>query len=342
MARVLAKKNISKAIVLAGDEPAENAQDKLPDGHMRLYSYFKPGLSKFHDFEFDVYSDRKEQRLDCTELKRSKLSSSSQNKKLTRNRQFIEAQHDGLDENLSVWNYSGSLPDGKPIDLKLNPTTPVLRQEFSVQAPQFNLDPKLINTFYPPPGHQDEGRILPHIVFNDPHVPWLREAGVSYSFLSDPIDPSTTPGPTGRNLVPWMALIAFDPSELQVSETDATAIGLSVPSKPADGIQSYVPTKLPADGAFQMKIGEYLSKITTHRIYYEAGYEGDGEQDFEELKGEADMTNVIFPQKSLIKQILGSKTTSDIPNPVPVGEDRIFEGQKVPSKSLQQCLTKES
>lgn len=48
MARVLAKKNIAKAIVLAGDEPAEKAQDKLPDGHMRLYSYFKPGLSKLY------------------------------------------------------------------------------------------------------------------------------------------------------------------------------------------------------------------------------------------------------------------------------------------------------
>ncbi|KAF8851876.1 hypothetical protein BDZ45DRAFT_678781 [Acephala macrosclerotiorum] len=297
MARVLAKKNISKAIVLAGDEPAENAQDKLLDGHMRLYSYFKPGLKA------GLYG---------IEAK-----------------QYIEAKHDGLDENLSVWNYAGSLPDGKPIDLNLNPTTPALRQEFSVQAPQFNLDPKLINTFYPPPGHQDEGRILPHIVFNDPHVPWVREAGVSYSFLSDPIDPSTTPGPSSRNLVPWMALITFDPSELQVSEADATAIGLNDPGKPDDGIESYMPSKLPADGAFQMKIGEYLSKITTHRIYYEAGYEGDGEQDFEDLKGETDMTNVIFPQKSLIKQILGSKTTSDIPNPVPVGEDRIFEGQKM-------------
>lgn len=199
-----------------------------------------------------------------------------------------------------------------------------------MQAPQFNLDPKLINTFYPPSGHQDEGRILPHIVFNDPHVPWLREAGVSYSFLSDPIDPSTTPGPSGRNLVPWMALIAFDPSELQVSETDAVEIGLSVPSKPETGIQSYIPSKLPANGAFQMKVGEYLSKITAHRIYYEAGYEGDGEADFKDLKIDADMTNVIFPQKSLIIQILGSKTTSDIPSPVPAGEDRIFEGQKVP------------
>ncbi|KAH8654009.1 hypothetical protein BGZ60DRAFT_435848 [Tricladium varicosporioides] len=297
MARVLAKKNIQKAIVLAGDEPAESAQDKLPDGHMRLYSYFKPGLKA------GLYG--------------------------VESKQYIKASHDNLDDTLSVWNYRGTGPKNTPIDLKLNPATPVIRQEFSVQAPQFNLDPKLINTFYPPAGHQDEGRILPHIVFNDPHVPWLREAGVYYKFLSDPIDPSTTPGPSGRNLVPWMALIAFDPSELQVSGDDAIAIGLSVPDKPDASIKSYVASKLPADGAFQMQIGEYLTKIKTNRIYYEAGYEGDGSNDLEDLKDSTDMTNVIFPQKYLIKQILGSKTTEDIPNPIPVGEDRIFEGQKM-------------
>lgn len=57
MARVLVKKNIAKAIVLAGDEPAESAQEKLPDGHMRLYSYFKPSLSRLVYYRFTCSSN---------------------------------------------------------------------------------------------------------------------------------------------------------------------------------------------------------------------------------------------------------------------------------------------
>lgn len=68
---------------------------------------------------------------------------------------------------LHIWNYAGA-----HADLSQPKPPAVLRQKFQVQAPQFSIDPKLVNTFYPPAGHQDEGRILPHIVFNDPHVPW--------------------------------------------------------------------------------------------------------------------------------------------------------------------------
>jgi hypothetical protein len=39
-------------------------------------------------------------------------------------------------------------------------------QEFEVVVPRFSLDQGTINSYYPPDGHQDEGRILPHIVFN--------------------------------------------------------------------------------------------------------------------------------------------------------------------------------
>jgi len=39
-------------------------------------------------------------------------------------------------------------------------------QEFEVVVPRFSLDQGIVNSYYPPDGHQDEGRILPHIVFN--------------------------------------------------------------------------------------------------------------------------------------------------------------------------------
>ncbi|KAK0100918.1 hypothetical protein ONS95_007360 [Cadophora gregata] len=306
MARVLVKKNVATAVKLAiGEEPP---QDQLAPGHMRLFSYYKPSLKA------GLYG--------------------------------IEAQQAVTvgSDSLPIWNYEGA-----EVNLKINPK-PVLRQKFQVQAPQFSLDPKLVNTFYPPDGHHDEGRILPHIVFNDPHVPWLREAGVAYKFLSDPIDLGSDG--KGRNLVPWMALVTFDPEELLVTPVDAIDIGFHVlpspeatslagsrtpetidPPMPVTVIASYDPEKLPANGAYQMTVGEYFTKIPKHRVYFEAGYEGSGKQDFDDLKVSAEMTSVIFPKMSLVKKILGSRVTANIPNGQ--DEDRIFEGQKLLSHVRQ-------
>ena len=161
-------------------------------------------------------------------------------------------------------------------------------------------------------------------------------------------------------------MVTFDPEELLVSPDNAEAIGLKVPDKkpdmsnpqsppnPADplsptdtanpptpskppdepgsskevkGIESYDAEKLPANGAFQMTVGEYFTKIPKHRIYYEAGYEENGKADLDELKESADQTSVIFPQISLVKQLFGSRVTEKILGTK--DEDRIFEGQKV-------------
>ena len=80
-----------------------------------------------------------------------------------------------------------------------------------------------------------------------------------------------------------------------------------------------------------MTIGDYFLKIPSHRIYYEAGYDGPDDPDLVELQQSVDMTNIIFPKKGLVKQIFGSKTTADISDNK--GEDRIFEGQKVGTTS---------
>ena len=45
-------------------------------------------------------------------------------------------------------------------------------QDFIVVAPQFSLPPEWINSAYPPAGEGAEARVLPHIVFNDHHLPW--------------------------------------------------------------------------------------------------------------------------------------------------------------------------
>ena len=113
-------------------------------------------------------------------------------------------------------------------------------------------------------------------------------------------------------MVPWMALMVFDSDELTVLPADATSIGLA-------NIASYVPSKLPGNGAFPMMVGEYLSKITRNRIYYEAAYsEPAAQNDLNALKSSTEVTSIIFPTKTRLQEILGGK---DQPN--------ALQGQKV-------------
>lgn len=44
-------------------------------------------------------------------------------------------------------------------------------QDFEVIAPQFSLPANSVHSHYPPDGHQDEARVLPHVIFNDPVSP---------------------------------------------------------------------------------------------------------------------------------------------------------------------------
>jgi hypothetical protein len=142
---------------------------------------------------------------------------------------------------------------------------------------------------------------LPHIVFNDPHVPWFREAGISHwmtDAVDTPTDTNLTPDPNGRNLMPWIGLLVFQPDELKVGDTDAKLLKL-------DGIKSYNASNLPANGAFAMTVGDYLSTIQS-RVYYEAGYQGTGQADFKLLQSSTESMSAIFPTKSQLQSILGS------------------------------------
>ena len=194
-----------------------------------------------------------------------------------------------------------------------------LMQEFEVIAPQFSLDPKLINSYYPPSGHSDEGKILPHIVFQDPHVPWYRPAGLSPWMTdavdtSSPLDPDPKPNADGHNLMPWMGLLVFKPADLIVDRTAANTLGIT-----ANGPQAYDPTKLPANGAYQMTVGQYLTNIKS-RVCYEAGYqisnpsndptkslEETSDSDFKDLKNSSEVTQIIFPTKDQVEVVFGGR-----------------------------------
>lgn len=121
----------------------------------------------------------------------------------------------GTKDNLRVYNRKKFDPE------PTNPPTRLEPQDFEVIAPQFSLDPKLVNSYYPPDGHQDEGRVLPHLVLNDPHFPWERKADASIDLLWDPdrngegkfLDSSSPEQKVvdeakavKRNAVPWVRL----------------------------------------------------------------------------------------------------------------------------------------
>ncbi|KAL8672155.1 MAG: hypothetical protein Q9168_003378 [Polycauliona sp. 1 TL-2023] len=70
-------------------------------------------------------------------------------------------------------------------------------QSFRVLAPRFSIDANDIHSTYPPQGHADQPMILPHLVFNDPHLPWERSVSVAKTFSDD-------------DVMPWLAVIPFD------------------------------------------------------------------------------------------------------------------------------------
>jgi len=81
------------------------------------------------------------------------------------------------------------------------------KQAFRVDAPQIFLPAGSVYSIYPPQGHSDTVDILPHVVLNDPHLPWERVA-------------STEAGKDAtRNKVPWLALLTFTQDELRVPAT---------------------------------------------------------------------------------------------------------------------------
>lgn len=76
-----------------------------------------------------------------------------------------------------------------------------LPQTFTIGGPRFSIEAKDIHSTYPPEGHSEDPKILPHIVLTDPHLPWLRHV------------PETD---DGININPWLAVLVFDPAELAV------------------------------------------------------------------------------------------------------------------------------
>jgi len=87
---------------------------------------------------------------------------------------------------------------------------------FNVIGPRFALPDNAIDSFYPPPGHADRAEVVPHMVFNDPTLPWERIASWA-SEKKQPDDYST-------NRVPWLAVLLFTQDELRLDAATLSTI----------------------------------------------------------------------------------------------------------------------
>jgi hypothetical protein len=257
-ARILTLGHMAKAMEKPRQKEAGDPQDLLPD-QMRLYSFYKPGLKA------GTYTVEAKQTITTTSTPEVGTPS------------------------LDVWNTSVG-----------DTTNALVPQTFNVVVPRFILDPAIINSYYPPDGHQDEGRILPHIVLNDPHYPWEVVAGSTDDNMFKPVDKQTIALADGstktifRGLVPWIALLVFDPEELRLT-------------KPED-MTGLLPAGVKADfdkqdpkGIFRMKVSEYFQIAPSSRINFEAGFDK-----FSDIKSTEGNVDVIFPSKDQFKKIFQS------------------------------------
>ncbi|PNP48680.1 hypothetical protein TGAMA5MH_00371 [Trichoderma gamsii] len=94
--------------------------------------------------------------------------------------------------------YASSATEKQGRELKPKPTT----KEFLVQAPQFSLPDGSVLSVNPAPGGLATAETLPHIIFNDPHLPWERRIEKDDA--------------TRRGRMPWLALLVFSQDELQL------------------------------------------------------------------------------------------------------------------------------
>ncbi|KKK18834.1 hypothetical protein AOCH_003089, partial [Aspergillus ochraceoroseus] len=89
-------------------------------------------------------------------------------------------------------------------------TLPTQTQVFNVLAPQFALAADCIYSTFPAAGASAPVTCLPHVVLNDPLLPWER--------VADELSQRKPPADDIPNRVPWLACLTFQVDELRLSE----------------------------------------------------------------------------------------------------------------------------
>ncbi|KAL1878933.1 hypothetical protein Plec18167_004228 [Paecilomyces lecythidis] len=116
-------------------------------------------------------------------------------------------------------------------------------KSFTVIGPRWSMDPRLVHSVYPPPAHADYSSVLPHIVFNDPHAPWLIDIDAGNE-LRDP-----------TMMTPWLALLVFTDSEITPSTDQIAAMQKTL----NNAASTTTLIQNPKSKAFGMKLSDLIA-----------------------------------------------------------------------------------
>ncbi|KAH6691797.1 hypothetical protein BKA61DRAFT_283401 [Leptodontidium sp. MPI-SDFR-AT-0119] len=170
-------------------------------------------------------------------------------------------------------------------------------QKFEVFGLRFSLPPGAVHQSYPPQGHGDHSEVLPHIVFNDAHMPWERDVSTK--------NPPLTTKPLSRNLTPWLALLVFTEDELKLTPDQLTAMGAgqTLPSTLPSGATSLIQSHTTLD--VNMTLGNVLNLNTTSGFHCAVV-----DDDPENVIDRSQAVNMIFPSGDLFTSLFCSYDAS--------------------------------
>lgn len=154
-------------------------------------------------------------------------------------------------------------------------------QPFHIQAPRFSLPDDAIYSVHPLQGHEVNNDVLPHLVFNDPSMPWERPGNFEWE-KSSPVD-------SNRNRVPWLALFTFTADELVLTDGELKSMFDDAAESKAAAFQGgTLSTQISIDD-----IRKLNSDNVTGPMYKEEDM----------LDATAKSANLIFPKAQLFNDI---------------------------------------
>ncbi|KAI1125639.1 hypothetical protein F5Y10DRAFT_294505 [Nemania abortiva] len=137
---------------------------------------------------------------------------------------------------------NGKLGEESPENLVLKS-----EQQFMVEVPQFTLPEGYVHSVYPAQGMSVGVSILPHIILNDPHLPWERPVVLQ----NGEADPSC-------NGVPWLAVLCFTADELLLAPDElAGTTPKSIFSKRVDQTSTF---------SLKLQVGDILGLDATRKV----------------------------------------------------------------------------
>lgn len=143
---------------------------------------------------------------------------------------------------------------------------------FSVLGDRFALTPNQVHSVFPPAnGLGEYGGVLPHIILKRSTLPWERDAQEN----------NETP--------PWLALLVFDPEELEVMAEDA-------PAPPQ--------ARLEAQTGYSQEVKDLMTGGFTAKAGFSAAQKGWGGIGLETGQMEDDRVSVIFVKKKNLIPLL--------------------------------------